>query len=499
MRQYGIFSSACVATIIIATTVLFTGCAGIPIPEETAARADFAGVAVRYRPGDAKPELPELTTESRLDDYLHFAIFNHPEIEAAYYDWFASIESVSVARSAPDPRLTFSADVTEFFKPVVAGLMIDLPGPGKLRAAGQAAAAGSQERYFLFESAILRTAYAVKSAYYRLKFLEDTIAIQQQNLKLLGELEDSARQIYSTGRTTLQDVLRVQIEQDQLTNRIDNLLDSRTALRAELKAALGLDSSDEDPPVPIQFDESGESPDEEKIFEQALQRNPAIQRMKAEVYRAGAMIKLARKAGVPDFSLGMEAGFTSGPTMLTPSASITLPVWRDKIAAQIASAQAVERAADARLSTEKILLATDLATMLFTYSESVRNVEFLENLLIPKGQQSLQAAHAGYASGKTSFLDVIDSYRQLTGFDLSLVEARTQRELALSYLSLLIAGVPPQGSPVMITDQSADGSGSETESETASESEKATETATETESEKVTETVTDKGSERVTE
>lgn len=460
MRQYGIFSSAYVAAIVIATAVFFTGCAGVRIPEEKAVRADLVQVASHYRPGDAKPELPDLNVDSSLDDYLLFAIFKNPAIEAAYYDWVASVESVTVARSAPDPRLTFSADITDFIQPMMAGLMIDLPGPGKLRATGRIAAAGSRERYFAFESAILRVAYAVKSAYYRIQFLEDTIAIQQRNLQLLADLEGSARQQYSAGRTTLQDVLRFQIEQDQLNNQIENLIDSRKALTAELKAALGLGTDEPDPPIPVRFDSSGDSPDADKILEIALQRNPSIQRMAAEVYQARTMIDLARKAGVPDFSVGIEADFTSGPTMIAPSVNLSLPVWRDKISAQIASAQAVANAADARLSSEMIELAADLAIMLVSHRESVRNIDFLQNLLLPKGQQSLQAALAGYASGKTGFLDVIDSYRQLTGFDLSLVEARTQRELALSYLSLLIAGVPPQGSPQLLTDVPADGSGS---------------------------------------
>jgi outer membrane protein TolC len=145
----------------------------------------------------------------------------------------------------------------------------------------------------------------------------------------------------------------------------------------------------------------------------------------------------------------MEVDLKAVPTMWTPAASVTLPIWRDKIAAGIAGAQAGKRAAEARLTGEQVQLAADLATMLYMYRESVRNTRLLEDRLIPKGRQSLQAARAGYATGKSSFLDVIDGYRQLFGFDLTFIEARTQRELALASLSLLIAGVPPQGSPTL--------------------------------------------------
>jgi len=434
---------------LLAIVTFLAGCAGVPTPIEKASREDLAKVAAHYRPGDAKPELPVLTEESKIGDYLRFAMLNNPRIEAAYYDWFSSVESITIARSLPDPRLTFSADISDMVESVMAGLMVDLPGPGKLRAAGNVAAADSQGRYFAFEAEVLRASFAVKSVYYRLQFLEDNIRIQRDTLKLLGDLEQLARQQNAAGRATLQDALRAQIEQEQLKTQIDNLEESRGTLLAEFKAALGLGVSDADPPLPAQFVSSGEAPDRDKILETALQRNPAIQQMGADVRRAQAMLDLTRKAGVPDFSVGIEADLRAVPTMWTPAASVTLPIWRDKIAAGIAGAQAGKRAAEARLTGEQVQLAADLTAMLYMYRESVRNTRLLEDRLIPKGRQSLQAARAGYATGKSSFLDVIDGYRQLFGFDLTFIEARTQRELALASLSLLIAGVPPQGSPTL--------------------------------------------------
>jgi outer membrane protein TolC len=413
-------------------------------------------VAPRYRPGDARPEFPALTEESGIDEYLRFAMLNNPRIEAAYYDWAASVEQVTTARSLPDPRLTFEADITRVLMSAMVGLMVDLPGPGKLRAAGDVAAAGSQARYFAFETEILRTAARLKIAYYRLHFLEDTIRVQRETLRFLGNLEQSARQQNAAGRTTLQDVLRAQIEQERLRTQIDNLVDSRSTLVSQFKAALGLGPHEADPPVPERFVASGETPDREEILQIALRHNPAIQQMAADVRQAQAMLDLARKAGVPDFSLGLEADVKANPVMLTPSLSLTLPIWRDKIAAQIAGAQAAKRAAEARLSGEQIQLATELAAMLYMYRESVRNTSLLHERLIPKGRQSVQVARSGYANGKSTFLDTIESYRQLLDFELSLIEARAQRELSLASLSLLIAGVPPQGSPTLSPTEDAD-------------------------------------------
>jgi len=116
------------------------GCTGAPTASERQARSDVDTVRSMYRPGEAKPTLPNLSKDSPLADYLRFAMLNNPRVEAEYYAWAASVERITGARSLPDPRITFEADITSVIETVMPGLMIDLPGPGKLRAAGDVAA-----------------------------------------------------------------------------------------------------------------------------------------------------------------------------------------------------------------------------------------------------------------------------------------------------------------------------------------------------------------------
>jgi hypothetical protein len=165
-RQSATFSAVRARRLLLLSVLaLLAGCVGRPIPTERVARYELELVAARYRPGDAKPELPTLTEESDLEDYLRFAMLNSPRIEAAYYEWAASIEGITTARSNPDPRLTFEADIARAVETAMPGLMTDLPGPGKLLAAGNVAGRESEGRYVAFETEVLRTAFAVKSAY----------------------------------------------------------------------------------------------------------------------------------------------------------------------------------------------------------------------------------------------------------------------------------------------------------------------------------------------
>src|SRR6266567_8460092 len=430
-------------------TFALTGCKGIPTNGERAARQDLKAVGDAYRPQHQRPALPTLQTNASLSNFLAFAVLNQPQIEAAYFDWAASVERITRERSLPDPRLTFESDISDVVMSLMPGLMMDFPGPGKLKAAANVAAAESEVKYFAFESSVLQTAFALKRSYYQLYFLNAKVGVNQQTLNLLADLEKLARTQNEVGKVTLQDVLRAQIEQERLTTDIVNLEDSRNPLLAQFKAALGLTPEQSTPSVPKQFESTPLDLTAEQLFTTALARNPRLKAMEAEVRRADASIRLAYKARVPDFSVGVEVDAKASPVFVTPQIGITLPIWRDKIAAQIAEAQAGKRAAEARLTAEQIILAVDFAEKSFMFRESSRNLSLLQNQLLPKANQALQIARSRYAAGTVDFINFIDAERTLLSFQLSEVEARVQRELALAELSLLILGVPPAGAPVL--------------------------------------------------
>lgn len=421
-----------------------TACAGIVLGSESIARERFAVVSQEYRPEGKRPTLPTLRFDSTLQELLTFAILNDPAIEASYYDWQASIERITTARSLPHPKLTIESDIADMVMSLMPGLMFDFPGPGKLSVMGAMASSESQGKYYALKSAILRSAAAVKNAYYRLQALEDSIAVNNRSLELLRDLEDVAHAQHSTGKVTLQDVLRAQIERDKLFTIVHNLRDSRAALQATLKGALGLAPQSE-VPMPIVFTNSAGDTVDENILAQALERNPQLKQMQAEIDKAEAAFRLAQLGIIPDVGIGVEVDVKPNPVIINPEFTITLPLWRDKIAAEIAAAQAEARAARSRLSREEINLAVDFALMLYMYRESNRNLQLLSDKLIPKATRSVEIARSGYIGGRSSFIDFLDAERTLLEFELSRIEARAMHETALTNLSLTLAGTVPKG------------------------------------------------------
>jgi outer membrane protein TolC len=412
---------------------------------EKEARQQTQEVAGFYRPQGVKPALPHLSTNSNLRDFLNYALLNQPKVEVAYFDWLASVERITIQRSLPDPVLTFQMDIQEVVTSVMPGLMMNFPGAGKLRAAGAAAAAESQSKYFAFKTASLQSAYELKRVFYQLYFLNERIRVNRENLVLLSELERLARSQNDVGKVTLQDVLRAQIEQDRVTTELVNLEDSRSTLMAQFRAALGLRPEDPTPPLPQTFESTPLDLTSDGLLQTALNQNARLKAMEADLRAADASIELAFKARMPDASLGVMADVKMNPVLYRPWGTVTLPIWRDKLAAQVAEAQANKRATEARLSAEQISLAVDFAQRAFVFREASRNLELLRGQLIPKQQQSLEVARSGYVSGQIDFFNLTDAEQALLRFNLDEVESRTQRELALLDLSLMVEGMPQTG------------------------------------------------------
>src|SRR5690349_893064 len=87
--------------------VFIAGCKGISFKGEKEAREQVQTESGTYRPNGQKPQLPVLTTNSSLAEFLTYALLNQPQVEIAYYNWLASVERITVQRSLPDPQLTF--------------------------------------------------------------------------------------------------------------------------------------------------------------------------------------------------------------------------------------------------------------------------------------------------------------------------------------------------------------------------------------------------------
>jgi outer membrane protein TolC len=434
--------------VFAASGLVLAGCRGVPAPGERQARHDLGVVTSQYRPENHPAALPELTPDSSLSNLVTYALLNQPQVAAAYYDWSAAIENLTVTRSRPDPQLTFQSYIQGTLTSLMPGFMQQFPGPGKLKARAGVAAAESRAKYVAFESAVLQTAFNLKRAYYQLGLLDEQLRLQRGTLSLLENQARVLRAQNAAGTASLAELLGVQGEQDRVRNEIANWEDSRRSWLENFKAALGLTPGQPDPPAPAHFEMSRENPDAGALLRAAFAHNPQLAAVAADVRTAEAGIAVAYQERVPDFNAGLSAEVYR-PPFYWPQVGMTLPVWRDKLAAELAQAQANELAANSRLQAAQIDLAVSFAEKSFTCRETSRNLALIEDQLLPQARLTLETVQAGYRAGTMDFSRLTAAERTLLDLQFESATVRTAQEIALADLSLMVAGVPPAGAPLL--------------------------------------------------
>lgn len=430
--------------------LLLAGCVG-PSPAERSARGQVDQIGDKLRSAAIKPALPPLRVDSPLVDFARYAVLNHPAVTGAYQDWRATVEAIAPARALPDPKFTFEADIADALMTFMPGLMFDFMTPGKRAAMGREATAASQVAYRVYVSTVLRIAADVRKSWIDLAYQDEAIRLREASLATLDQAVAVAQADYTTGRgmSTLENQIRLANEAARLRAELATLNDRRTAVRQGFKSTLGLTAADPDPAWPHAALTATALPSEDELWRRTQESNPGLAQMRAMVEMALAGVAVARKAGTPDFTLGLMADLKADPLMLRPTATVTLPIWRGKIAAIIASAEARRDAATARVSAEQLNLAAELAQMLFMVREADRMIDYIDHTALPNYERTIATVEAGYQSGMTGLAMIPETRLMAIGMQLERAAALRDRENSVTGLLMMIADAAPAGSPLL--------------------------------------------------
>ncbi len=439
----------------LAGLALVAGCTLPPSAGERESRTQVTRIGDALRPAAARPDLPVLNPRSPLADYLRYAVLNHPRVRAAYDDWRASVAAIAPARALPDPQFNFQADITNTLMTFMPGLMVDLMTPGKRAAMAREALASSTIAYRAYVGEVLAAAAELRKAWIELAYVDEALRLRESSLAYLNQATAMADADYATGRgmETLELQVRVANDAGQVRAQLAALGDARTAARWRLKSALGLSPSDADPVWPEATLAATTLPSADELWRRTRAANPDLARMRAMVEMAVADVELARKAGQPGFALGAMADLKANPLMVRPLATVTLPIWREKVAANIAVAQARRDAAAERVNAAQLDLAAQIARMLYMVRESDRMIAFIDETALPNYDRTVATLEAGYQSGVTSPEMIPQTRVMALGMRLERAAALRDRENAVTDLLLMTADVVPPDSSFLAAAQ----------------------------------------------
>jgi outer membrane protein TolC len=122
-------------------------------------------------------------------------------------------------------------------------------------------------------------------------------------------------------------------------------------------------------------------------------------------------------------------------------ASINIPFsfWtKRKYDAGVREAKAVAAAARAEYHNWQNLTRLQLTELLSKMRAQQQVADLYRTTILPQAEQNLEAARAGYRTGKNGFLDVIEAQRALLEFRLAFYRALVERDVEVAALEQVV-------------------------------------------------------------
>lgn len=381
-----------------------------------------------------------------VESLLEFAKANHPEFAAMRHEAAAVAERVEPAGALPDPML--GVELRDFVSepnnnanllPARVGstrysVTQTLPWFGKRDLKRDIAVAGADEAQSRAQATWIELAWQIKQTYARHHLHMASLQFGRENLELLAQLAQIAQVRYANGRAPQQDVIRAQTERAALQSELAMLEGDNEQAAARIRSLLGQ-------PAHLHLME----PERLRSLPAAAKLEPAVlearlvernPRLAAGAARIGAAEKgreLAYKNRYPDFNVGLAAIQTrdrinSWDLML----GVNIPLQQDSRRAQEREAERMLDAARSRQEATRIQALADLAESLTALRAARRVEDLIGASLLPQAELTLQAALAGYETGKVDFAAVLDAQRQIRKAKEDRVKARVTQQLRLA-------------------------------------------------------------------
>ncbi|ELR73109.1 Heavy metal RND efflux outer membrane protein, CzcC family [Fulvivirga imtechensis AK7] len=288
--------------------------------------------------------------QAELNQYLEIAAENNPELKARYAEFEASLEKIPQAKTLQDPTLS----IGYFISPVETrvgpqrvrfSLSQMFPWFGTLDARGDVAALQAKANYLKFINARGKLFQMVKGQYYEIWEVQKLMELEQKNLALLDSYEKLAQTRFSSGEGRLANVLRVQLEQQQVKTQLKILQNRMEPLKASFERLINQQVQ----PEIVIADSIPVKPLHEYIRPDTLPAHPVVQFYQLQQQASGQSKRVAIKSGYPNLGAGLDyvvvdkrtdmSMSDNGKNVIMPMVTIGLPIWRKKYNAAVKEAE----------------------------------------------------------------------------------------------------------------------------------------------------------------
>jgi outer membrane protein, heavy metal efflux system len=431
------------------TVLVIVGVLAGGVSSKLVAAPQGIGEQRQERSRQVQPQLEhESGVSTPLATLIEEAERNDPAIHSAELAARAATFVAPQMSSLPDPQFTlqqfsvgsprpFAGYTNSDFAYIGLGVSQQLPYPGKLKLRGAVADRDADTAKAHIDVVLQDEIETLKTTYFRLACLQQTLGILQRNAALLEQVEQQAEARYSAGMGNQQDVLKAQLERTKILREVSMHHQLVGEAQAELKRILRRPQDSPDiiaEPLAATFLRYTASELRDKVRAQ----NPNIQEDSAMVQRNQTAVELAQKEFRPDFGVSYMYENTDRKfrDYYELSFNVNFPRRKPRQAA-LAQAQVNVERAQTDLDTRLQAALTDVQKQFITIKTSEEQLLIYRDGLIPQAQVTIQAGLAAYQSDREDFETLFSSFMDVLNFNLEYQQIILDHETALAHIERL--------------------------------------------------------------
>lgn len=306
-----------------------------------------------------------------------------------------------------------------------------LPWFGKRRLESALAAAeveASRADYEALRRELALSAVALYDQYYvNARLLE----LNQQHLELMKTMRDAANAALEAGRTGAHDPLQAEQELGHLEHDQVKLRSERDVTVAQMNELLHRAPEQPLPAPPRALPKARlvDTAASKTLEQRAVAASSELQGLRQRARVEQARAERSEREGYPDVTV--SASYNSMWDMpehrLMLGLGFSLPLQSAGREGAAEEARAMQAGIESEAARQTDATRTRVFVTLKQLQESEHIARLYESRLIPLAQQRIEAARAGFASGRADFSSVIDAERSLRSAELELVMARAEQ------------------------------------------------------------------------
>lgn len=381
----------------------------------------------------------------QLEDLIEKAIAHHSGLKAHDHLKAGALREADAAFSLDDPTVSFSlfAQAVETrVGPQRARLSmsqnLDWPGRRSARAAIASAQAQVHTANRALDEACLRR--DLTRSWFNLYYLQRKLAVSEENLILMEQMENVARARFRTGQSAYAFVVQAQSRLVDLMEKVASVGDDIDAFKLKITSLVGLASLADIGTIVLQ--------EPCKVPTSGDQRLLAV--MDAEMNVQRRQEELAHFDFKPSFVAGLTYIHTdrarlpsvpdSGKDPIIASLAVKVPLYGKRNRAKLAMAQRQIWATDARIrqSTAELLYSAEATKI--KLRKARRQAKWYEQTLVPQARDALDAFLKAFRTGDLEFSTVLEAETTLLNSQLKLERARADVGIHLADLAWLLGG-----------------------------------------------------------